>query len=101
MQEFRWLPEDPTAEMVRAAHKDQPDAIQIGFARAYRTMFRAAQKVQHPAIPALRALAIVPTQKPGVQAVIHDGHRCRVCASTWKLKQPEQHQEWCALKETA
>lgn len=48
------------------------------------------------AIKALRALAIVPTMKPGVREVVHDGHRCRVCASTWD--EPEKHQDWCALK---
>lgn len=47
---------------------------------------------------ALRALAIVPTMKPGVREVVHDGHRCRVCASTWGMGEPEKHQGWCALK---
>lgn len=96
----RWLPQEPTDDMVRAAYKDQPDAIQAGFAQAYRTMFKAAPVVQHPAVNALRALAIVPTMKPGIRAVIHDGHRCRVCATTWPDKKPEQHQDWCALKGT-
>jgi hypothetical protein len=57
---------------------------------------------KYPAIVgALRALAIVDTQAPGQARVVHDGHRCRVCASVWKLSQPEQHQDWCALKGTA
>lgn len=49
---------------------------------------------------ALRALAIVPTMMPGVRQVVHDGHRCRVCASRWELQESEQHQDWCALKGT-
>lgn len=96
----RWLPEEPTDDMVRAAYKDQPDAIQAGFAQAYRMMFKAAPPAQHPAIPALRALAIVPTMASGVREVVHDGHRCRVCATKWTLKQSEKHQDWCALKGT-
>lgn len=51
-------------------------------------------------VKALRELAIVPTMKPGIRAVIHDGHRCRVCATTWDMGKPEQHQSWCALKGT-
>lgn len=51
-------------------------------------------------VKALRALAIIPTMAPGVQAVVHDGHRCRVCATTWRLRQPEHHMDWCALKGT-
>jgi hypothetical protein len=56
---------------------------------------------KYPAVVnALRALAIVPTMKPGIQAVVHDGHRCRVCATKWSMGKPEQHQDWCALKGT-
>lgn len=49
---------------------------------------------------ALRKLAIIPTMAPGVQQVVHDGHRCRVCAATWSNNKPEHHADDCALKGT-
>lgn len=51
-------------------------------------------------VEALRILAIIPTMATGVRHVVHDGHRCRLCASTWDLSKPEKHQDWCALKGT-
>lgn len=54
----------------------------------------------HPAVAALRSLAIIPTMAPGVQQVVHNGHRCRVCATSWRTGQPEHHMDWCALKGT-
>lgn len=51
-------------------------------------------------VSSLRALAIIPTMAPGVQKVVLNGHRCRVCATVWRLSQPEHHADWCTLKGT-
>jgi hypothetical protein len=45
-------PIEPTEEMVRAAYKDQPNAINVGFAQAYRVMV-AASPPEQPATPAV------------------------------------------------
>jgi len=38
------VPREPTEEMVRAAYADQPNAVNVGFAQAYRAMLAAAPK---------------------------------------------------------
>ncbi len=50
------------------------------------------------AIDALRALAIIPTMKQGIQQVVHDGWRCRVCKSTFEIGAQEIHSTDCPLK---
>lgn len=50
---------------------------------------------------ALRKLAIIPTMADGRQnEVVHDGWRCRVCRSTFKLGEQEIHSDDCPLKGT-
>lgn len=52
-------------------------------------------------IDALRKLAIIPTMMHGVQnLVVHDGFRCRVCRSTFKIGAQEIHANDCPLKGT-
>lgn len=51
-------------------------------------------------VTALRKLAIIPTMATGIRGVVHNGHRCRVCAKTWSLTETETHADWCVLKGT-
>jgi hypothetical protein len=39
---WKIVPSEPTVDMVSAAYGDQPQAINVGFAQAYRAMLRAA-----------------------------------------------------------
>lgn len=50
------------------------------------------------AIDHLRRLAIVEVHKPGIQAVVVCGHRCKICSSKWKLNETERHDISCILK---
>lgn len=50
---------------------------------------------------ALRALAIIPLQKRGVQnRVEYYGFQCRCCSSKWLTKNPETHSKDCPLEGT-
>lgn len=49
------------------------------------------------AINHLRRLAIVGVQKPGIQAVVIAGYRCKICGSKWSTEREEAHSETCIL----
>lgn len=49
------------------------------------------------AIDTLRRLAIVEVHKPGVQAVVVTGYRCKVCGWTWSVHAREVHNQTCIL----
>lgn len=49
------------------------------------------------AINTLRRLAIVEVHKPGIRAVVVDGHRCKICGSMWSIECAEFHVPTCIL----
>lgn len=57
---------------------------------------------KYPAlIKALRKLAVVGRQTPGIQGqVLYDGERCRICHAEWRDNQPEKHATSCVLENT-
>lgn len=50
------------------------------------------------AIAHLRRLAIVEVHRPGIQAVVVIGHRCKICSCVWSKTEPEKHDITCILK---
>lgn len=48
MTDFITVPREATQEMVRAAYQDQPGAINVGFAQAYRVMVAASPRPTDP-----------------------------------------------------
>lgn len=50
------------------------------------------------AIDHLRRLAIIAVHKPGIQAVVVSGYRCKVCSSKWLLTEKETHDQTCILR---
>lgn len=61
------------------------------------TLSTADASIIQEAINHLRRLAIVGVQKPGIQAVVIAGYRCKICNSKWWIEQPEVHTEDCIL----
>lgn len=62
------VPREPTQEMVSAAHREQPDATNAGFSKAYRDMLAAAPPTTPPSSGEDAGVTIAPVADVGVVA---------------------------------